>query len=46
MPVKKLHCTAQIRLLKQWMACSNKMEVAPNIRSCVKLVGYLKTVHS
>ena len=41
-----LHCTAQIKLLKQWMACSNIMEIVPNTRSCVKLVGYLKTVHS
>ena len=26
--------------------CSNIMEIAPNIRSYVKLVGYLKTIHS
>ena len=31
MPVKKLHCSAQMQLLKQWMACSNTMEIAPNI---------------
>ena len=46
MPVKKLHCTAQIQLLKRWMACSNIMEIARNILLCVKLVGFLKTVHS
>ena len=37
---------SQIQLLKPWMACSNIMEITPNIRLCVKLVGYLKNVHS
>ena len=43
---KKLNCATQIQLLKQWVACSNMMEIGPDIRSCVKLVGCLKTVHS
>ena len=42
MPVKKLHCTAQIQLQKR-KACSNIMEIAPNIRSCVQLVGNLNS---
>ena len=32
---KKLHCTAQNQLLKRWMFCSNKMEIAPNSLVCL-----------
>ena len=31
MPVKKLHSTAQIHLMKRWMACSNVMEIMPDL---------------